>query len=177
MRVVHRPHLVDHEQQFLLLCLNSLCGIINISYDGEIMGRTDRFREDHSTFLKQVTQINSYLSDEDKVKNSAAEIRTILSQLAGAVRLHLATEDQTLYPALAKSSDATVARMARSFQVEMGGIKQAFDDYSKKWATPASIQANPKDFIKETKSLFDVLGKRINRENNELYVAADNLDL
>lgn len=144
---------------------------------GKTMGRTDRFREDHNTFLKQVTEISGYLSDEAKVNAGAAQIRATLSQLAGAVRLHLATEDQTLYPALAKCKDPKVAAMATSFQAEMGNIKQAFEDYSKKWATPASIQGNPKDFIKDSKAVFDVLGKRIARENNELYAAADKLDL
>ena len=141
------------------------------------MGRTDRFRADHDTFLKQVTEISGYLSDDAKVAAGAAQIRATLSQLAGAVRLHLATEDQTLYPALAKCSDAKVAAMATSFQNEMGGIKKAFEDYSKKWGTPDSIKTNPKDFIKDSKAVFEVLGKRIARENNELYAAADKLDL
>ena len=141
------------------------------------MGRTDRFREDHNTFLKQVTEISSYLSDEAKTSANATQIRSILSQLAGAVRLHLATEDQTLYPVLAKCADPKVAAMAISFQTEMGGIKQAFEDYSKKWGTPDSIKSNAKDFIKDSKGVFDVLGKRIARENNELYAAADKLNL
>lgn len=141
------------------------------------MGRTDRFRGDHDTFLKQVTEISGYLADEAKVVAGSTQIRATLSQLAGAVRLHLATEDQTLYPSLAKCADPKVAAMASSFQAEMGGIKQAFEDYSKKWGTPDSIKANAKDFIKDSKAVFDVLGKRIARENNELYAAADKLDL
>lgn len=141
------------------------------------MSRTDRFREDHNLFIKQVTEISGYLSDEAKVNAGAAQIRTILSQLAGAVRLHLASEDQALYPMLAACSDAKVADMAKKFQTDMGGIKTAFEDYSKKWGTPALIQANPKDFIKDSKAVFDVLGKRITRENTELYAAADKLDL
>lgn len=140
------------------------------------MSRTDRFREEHNTFIKQVTEISNYFSDVAKVSANASQIRSILSQLAGAVRLHLGTEDQSLYPALMKCEDTKVSAMAKTFQMEMGGIKQAFEDYSKKWATALLIQANPSDFIKESKAVFDVLRKRIDRENTELYQAAAKLN-
>ena len=41
---------------------------------------------------------------------------------------------------------------------------------------PASIEGDPRGFAAETKHVFGALAQRIERENNELYAAADALD-
>ena len=46
------------------------------------MGRTDRFRDDHNTFLKQVTEISGYLSDK-----IGSEILTLIGLITTAAGL------------------------------------------------------------------------------------------
>ena len=57
---------------------------------------------------------------------------------------------------------------------EMSGIAQAFNQYYEKWTTNA-MREQPDAFVLETKRLFSVLGRRIERENSELYPLMDNL--
>jgi hemerythrin-like domain-containing protein len=93
--------------------------------------------------------------------------------MAGKVKIHLATEDKVLYPNLEKHKDAKVQQMAKQFAAEMGQIKTVFEAYLAKYPTAQAIESHAADWVKETKDLFTVLGKRIERENNELYAAAD----
>jgi hypothetical protein len=58
---------------------------------------------------------------------------------------------------------------------EMGGLVATFGTYLGKWPTAAAIGADASSFRTETTSLFQVLKKRIDRENGELYPRVDAL--
>lgn len=136
------------------------------------MSRTDSFRAQHDNILQIVGGIVPLLASR-KLATDAGAVRRLLAQLTGMVSVHLAMEDNSLYPTMLTHRDARLKTAAQRFQQEMGGIKSAFESYTKKWASATAIQANPDEFIKETRSLFDVLGKRIARENSELYSLLD----
>jgi hypothetical protein len=55
----------------------------------------------------------------------------------------------------------------------MGGLKQTFADYSRRWNTPEAMQAAPGDFIRESRAVLDALMHRIMREERELYPLVD----
>ncbi len=135
------------------------------------MARTDSFRKQHEDMLKIVGEIQSLLSPE-KVKSEAAKIRSLLSSLAGTLRVHLAAEDKALYPVLLKCNDDKTKTTAQKFMTEMGGINSALEKYLETFPSPKSI-AESAEFISKTKDLFLALGRRIDRENNELYNLAD----
>jgi hemerythrin-like domain-containing protein len=132
------------------------------------MGRTEKFRQQHGEMVQIVKQISGYLTPE-KAKPNAAEVSRLLSTLMGKLKVHLAMEDEGLYPSLGKSTDPNVRKLATQYQTEMGNLLPAVGNYAKKWSTPMQIEAAPSDFCKETKGLFEALAKRIERENNELY--------
>ena len=92
--------------------------------------------------------------------------------MSGKLKLHLAVEDKALYPKLLACNDTKIKEMAASFQKEMGSIKGVVDEYAKKW-NAQSIKGSPAEFVKESKKLFDALGTRIKKENDELYTAFD----
>ncbi len=132
------------------------------------------FRDQHDELLKIATEISAYL-DVDKLSGDAGEVRGLLSQLLGKLSVHLSMEDKALYPKLSEHPDERVRSMARSFMEEMGGIGEAVNEYKSKWSSSLEIQKDPGDFIEQTKSLFDALSKRIERENSELYKVVDEL--
>ncbi len=133
---------------------------------------TDEYRRQHEEILELVNELSGYLY-EQKLKNNALEARKILSKLAGALKVHLAMEDNSLYPRLLASNDKEIREVARQFIEEIGGIAPVFNNYLNKWPNPASIESNPLEFINETNELFNALKNRIYREDNILYPLID----
>jgi hemerythrin-like domain-containing protein len=133
---------------------------------------TDDYRRQHEEILELISKLSGYLY-EQKLKNDAQEARKILSKLSGALKVHLAMEDNSLYPRLLASKDEKIKKIARQFIEEIGGIAPVFNNYLNKWPNPASIESNPSEFINETNKLFNALKNRIERENNILYPLID----
>ena len=142
---------------------------------GKVMTNTKIFRDHHDELLSIATKVSAFLSEE-KLKESASEVRGLLSKLFAKLGIHLAMEDKALYPKLLGSSDEKIRTMAKQFMDEMGGIGEAVGNYKKKWPTHFSIEQSPNDFIKETEGLFEALGNRIEKENSQLYKMVDELD-
>ena len=133
------------------------------------MGFTDKFRQQHDEILEMVGELNTKL----KARGDAQDLRGALSNLAGKLNFHLAMEDKALYPRLMKI-DAQASKMAGRFMEEMGGLAEVFSTYNAKWQVSA-IRSDPEGFAAETRKVFTALGKRIARENAELYPLADKL--
>ena len=131
------------------------------------MGFTDKFRQQHDEILEMVGELNTKL----KARGDAQDLRGALSNLAGKLNFHLAMEDKALYPRLMKL-DAQANKMAGRFMEEMGGLAEVFSTYNNRWQVSA-IRSDPEGFAAETRKVFTALGKRIARENAELYPLAD----
>lgn len=131
------------------------------------MAVTEPLRKHHAELAEAVGQISASL-DPQRLAKSAGEIRSRLSALIGKLSIHLAMEDNSLYPSLAKHADAKVRDIGAKFAREMAGVKPALEAYGKKWSE-AEIMRDAATFCTETRKLFAVLGDRIKRENTELY--------
>lgn len=140
------------------------------------MEATETFRIQHDELVVIAKDISGNLK-ADALRTDAKNVRLQLSKMAGVLGAHLSIEDRWLYPKLVAHADASVARLARQYQDEMSGLKEAFDAYMTRWETSQKIQANPETFIKETLGLLEVLSQRIHRENSELYTLVDRLGL
>jgi hypothetical protein len=131
------------------------------------MSFTDKFRQQHEEILAIAGDIQKQI----KTQADAKVLRSHLSNLAGKLNFHLAMEDEALYPRIMKLDDKAGA-LAKKFVAEMGGLSQAFAAYNTKWQTSA-IRADPAGFASETREMFVALGRRVARENAELYPVAD----
>jgi hypothetical protein len=129
------------------------------------LNRTETYRRQHRRLLDLAGSISRQLPQGAA---AAESIRTELSKLAGVLKLHLAMEDDGLYPSLAESDDAKVRETARAFAEEMGGLAAAFTSYSDRW-TAVAIAQDPDAFARETRRIFTALADRIDREDNNLY--------
>lgn len=134
------------------------------------MGFTDKFRQQHDEILGLVGDLNAKL----KARADAQDLRGTLSSLAGKLNFHLAMEDKALYPRL-MTMDARTSKVAGRFMEEMGGLGEVFTTYNNRWQVSA-IRSDPEGFAVETRKVFTALGKRIARENAELYPLADTVD-
>jgi hypothetical protein len=131
------------------------------------MGFTDKFRQQHEEILEIAGEIQKKL----KAKADAQELRTLLSGLAGKLNFHLAMEDKALYPRVMKM-DAAAHGVAQRFVAEMGGLADQFAAFNNKWQVSA-IRKDADGFASEAHKIFNALGKRVARENAELYPLAD----
>ncbi|MDR3416768.1 MAG: hemerythrin domain-containing protein [Nevskia sp.] len=133
----------------------------------------DRFKKDHAQILLQVGELRelAHLGVEQHAEDIAKQIVAMSS----TIKLHLAAEDNVLYPALAKVSGSAAAVIGKRFHEEMGGIAAAYTDFAHKWNYAPSIAAHPDDFRKHANEIFKALHERIQKENHDLYPAAEAL--
>jgi hemerythrin-like domain-containing protein len=82
-------------------------------------------------------------------------------------------EDKVLYPRLAEAKGEESSGIALAFQQEMGGLAQAFADYNQRWQATRSRATRAASRARRTPVLL--IGRRIARENNELYPLADRI--
>jgi hemerythrin-like domain-containing protein len=135
------------------------------------MAVTDNFRKQHAEMIEAVQSIQPQLKPE-LLAADAADIRSRLSQLFGKLSLHLAMEDNSLYPRYQKHADAKIRDTADRFAKEMNGVKPAIEAFSQKW-TEREIKADPPGFCADATRLFNLLADRIRRENTEFYPLLD----
>ncbi|MES2149064.1 MAG: hemerythrin domain-containing protein [Pseudomonadota bacterium] len=131
----------------------------------------EKLKQDHNEIMAQVTQLKK-LCQSGIAENADAIARQIVT-MSSVIKLHLAAEDLVLYPALAKSTDAGIAKIGKQFQQEMGGIAAAYMKFAGSWTTGKNVSSNPEGFREDANNIFKALHQRIQTENTELYPLAD----
>ena len=103
------------------------------------------------------------------------ELASVRGMFRDTLVRHLKCEDWILYPRLKASGDADLQQLASEFVGEMGHIAEDFIAYDTRW-TEAQIAADWPGFCAETEAVLDAIGMRIEREEADLYPAAEQLD-
>ena len=112
--------------------------------------------------------------DATGARTNAFAISLLLSQLSGKAKIHLASEDQFLYPSLFKYPQPEIQAIARRFAGEMGSLAAEFIAYANKYSNAAKIRDHAEAFIQNTKVVAAKLRERILRENEDLYPLFNN---
>lgn len=136
------------------------------------MSHTERYRAQHAEIMRLATDLGRLMSVAT-LSHDAAGARATLSELSGKLLVHLAAEDNLLYPKLLQSPATATQTVARRFLSEMGPISKSFKEYAVRWGSARAIQADTQSFVTETKAVLDALSERIRREHAELYPLAD----
>jgi iron-sulfur cluster repair protein YtfE (RIC family) len=131
----------------------------------------EKFKSDHAAVLGQVSDLRQLV--HAGVKENAESIAKMIVAMSSNIKLHLSTEDQMLYPTLIASGKPAAVELARKFQTEMGSIATAYGEFSRKWNLGTKVSADPEGFRAEAGQIFKALHERIQRENKELYPAAE----
>lgn len=130
------------------------------------MGPTENFRRQHieaRELIKHIQDLSFAVDDH------ADELRAMLAKLRGALKVHLAMEDKSLYPSLLAHQDPNIATLARRFSEEMTGLAGTFLDFTKGWAERGAMEKAPEKFRSELKAVARMLTLRMDREDRELY--------
>lgn len=133
---------------------------------------TDMYRKQHEELVDLCKRLASTLVESSLAKDGQPA-RTLLSELSGKLKLHLAMEDRSLYPQLLSSAKAATAGTAKRLVDSVGGLAGVYSDYTGRYPLPRDIQAKPGQFVKETRAIIAALSERIRKEEYELYVLAD----
>ena len=74
----------------------------------------DKFKHQHADIMSNISALRRLA--QAGVAQNAADIARLIVSMSSTIKLHLAVEDQALYPALQRSGNASLARMGRQYQ-------------------------------------------------------------
>jgi hypothetical protein len=136
------------------------------------MSKTDTYRKHHDDLRAIVARLETHL-DAAAIADNPANVATVVRELFGKFSVHLAIEDNTLYPSCLSHPDMRVRDTARRFQAEMGDLGQGFDSYKKAWPGPLAIARDPVGFVAASRDMLTRLKARVAREEAEFYTLID----
>ena len=110
----------------------------------------------------------------ERLARDPMEVRRLVARFAGKLRMHATMENDALYPRLRAHPDPEIRARAETLWNEVGTIYSQFEAYSEKWLVGDAIARDPTTFVQDTHRLFSTLGKRMARENRELYPLVEN---
>jgi hypothetical protein len=137
------------------------------------MSSIAQIRADHAELVKIFREWEILLAGDSPPPS--VDLFAVRSRLSSLLVAHLKAEDWVLYPPLLESKDPEIARVARNFVDEMGGLASAYSTFMEKWDA-LSIQADWTDYQKEARGIAEALGNRIVRENRELLPLVERAD-
>lgn len=138
------------------------------------MQRLQQLRREHVELVAIARRLSAMIARE--VPPPSNELYVLRREFSSALIRHLKAEDWLLYPRLLVSPNQVVARTARSFSEEMGGLGRAYTEYAERWG-PYVIEANWDGYRKETAAIIEALTERITREDRELYPLLEKLNM
>lgn len=100
---------------------------------------------------------------------SAGTLADTINRLIAVLKMHLASEDSYLYPALLKNSDEKVRRITKAYMDEMGDLSQRCTTFHDAWNTASKILADKTGFLRQFSVISAALTTRMDREERELY--------
>lgn len=127
----------------------------------------DKFKHQHLDILRSIDLLRQLT--HAGVERNAAEIAQRIIAMSSTIKLHLAVEDQALYPALQRSGNASLARMGRQYQSDMGPIASAYDAFARRWNTADGVRRDAQGFRNEANVVLRRVFERMQRENHDFY--------
>lgn len=105
-------------------------------------------------------------------KQPPTELSALRWRMNHLLMVHLAKEDQYLYPHLQTNGAPRAASLAKRFSQEMGGLAAAYLSYTSQWTAQRMAEDWP-GFIADTRKIILALRQRILREERDLYPLID----
>jgi hemerythrin-like domain-containing protein len=141
-------------------------------YKGTSMN-IDKFKQQHVDILGCIAALRQ--ASQAGVSENAAEIARLIISMSSVIKLHLAVEDQILYPALRSGNNAVLARMGQKFQNEMGSIASAYMVFAGRWNQAEKVARDPEGFRSDANSVLKIVHARMQKENTVFYPAIEAL--
>ena len=127
----------------------------------------DKFKHQHLDILRSIDLLRQLT--HAGVERNAAEIAQRIVAMSSTIKLHLAVEDQALYPALQRGDNAELARLGRQYQSEMESIASAYDAFARRWNTADNVRRGAQDFRDQANVVLRKVYERMQREDHDFY--------
>ena len=127
----------------------------------------DKFKHQHTDILRGIATLRALA--HAGVEGNATAIAQGIVAMSGTIKLHLAVEDQVLYPALQRGGNAELARMGRQYQSEMASIASAYDTFARRWNTADNVRRGAQDFRDQANVVLRKVYERMQREDHDFY--------
>ena len=133
------------------------------------MQKLENYRNTHSELRQMIEELRSLLTQEQmRNRPKARTVHELLCDLSDLLRKHLAEEDRGLYPSLLIHDDPKVKSIAWGFISGERPLRKLFDDYQHHWLNNSDFNFCD-DFITETHHVFEMIGTRLDREEEILF--------
>lgn len=127
----------------------------------------DKFKHQHVDIKRRITALRD-LTRAGVTENAEAIALDIVA-MSAVIKLHLAVEDQVLYPALLADRQSDLARLAQHYQSDMVPIAAAYDAFARRWNTSQRVRDNANGFRDDANLVLRRLHERMLREDVEFY--------
>lgn len=133
----------------------------------------DKFKRQHIEIIEHITALRNF--SKEGISENATKIAALIIAMSSIIKLHLAVEDQLLYPALQRGENSALAKMGKRFQDEMTTIASTYMDFARKWNHASNVSRDPQGFRSDANKVLKILHDRMHRENNDFYPIIETL--
>ena len=127
----------------------------------------DKFKHQHLDIMSNITALRQLA--QAGVAQNAANIASLIVSMSSTIKLHLAVEDQALYPALQRGNHPELTLLGAQYQKDMGPIAQAYEAFARRWNRPESVGRDEQGFRDDANRVLRMVHERMQRENRDFY--------
>ncbi|MCT4632200.1 MAG: hemerythrin domain-containing protein [Firmicutes bacterium] len=140
------------------------------------MNKLNQLKKQHGDIIELLNETKGMIN---KIDDSSVQMKIAknISKLAGILKIHLMSEDRNLYPAFTKSSNTDLQNKAKKYIDEMGDLSSIYMDFKDKYNTQSKINNSLSQFKSEVAKVFSAIETRIKKEDTDLYVLAEKLQV
>lgn len=127
----------------------------------------DKLKHQHRDIKQRIAALRDLT--RAGVEANAEAIALGIVAMSALIKLHLAVEDQVLYPALQAGGQSDLARLAQHYQSDMVPIAAAYDAFARRWNTSQRVRENAAGFRDDANLVLRQLHERMLREDRDFY--------
>lgn len=127
----------------------------------------DKFKHQHEDIMGDISALRRLA--QAGVAQNAASIASLIVSMSSTIKLHLAVEDQALYPALQRSDNSELALVGLQYQKDMGPVAQSYEAFARRWNRPESVCRDEQGFRDDANRVLRMVHERMLRENRDFY--------
>lgn len=127
----------------------------------------DKFKHQHADIMSNISALRRLA--QAGVAQNADDIARLIVSMSSTIKLHLAVEDQALYPALQRGDNPELARMGQQYKTDMGPIAQAYEAFARRWNRADSVLHDEQAFRDDANRVLRMVHERMQSENRDFY--------
>lgn len=126
------------------------------------------YHHQHAGLLRMAVELTTAMQQPFSPE-ALRQVRVQVARLKGAMLVHARMENDALYPYLMSHPDPEVAERATALFDELGEMYDGFAEFDARYALVDCNERSANEYYSAIRRLLKRLGKRMQREDMELY--------